>query len=76
MLLRAIERHMRLTRMAPSRFGREAMGDPGFVEGLRNGRTPRQSTVARVTRYLEDQAVSRGAMTVPAIGRTALPDSA
>jgi hypothetical protein len=60
MLLRAIERHMRLTGMSPSRFGREAMGDPAFVEDLRTGRKPRQTTLDRVRKYLEDQSLPAG----------------
>jgi hypothetical protein len=68
MLLRAIERHMRLTGMSPSRFGREAMGDPAFVEDLRMGRKPRQATLERVRKYLEDQSLLAG--TGPASDRT------
>jgi hypothetical protein len=60
MLLRVIERHMRLTGMSPSRFGREAMGDPAFVEDLRMGRKPRQ-TLDRVRKDLEDQSLPAGA---------------
>jgi hypothetical protein len=39
--------------MAPTRFGREAVGDPKFVLQLRDGREPRQRTVERVLRYME-----------------------
>ena len=52
MLLR-IERHLRLHRMPPSRFGREALGDPCLVFDLWNGRELRPQTAARVRAYLE-----------------------
>jgi hypothetical protein len=41
---------------APTRFGREALGDPRFVFDLRNGRDPRPQTVQRVLAYLEAAA--------------------
>ena len=53
MLLQRIERFMRQRRMPPSRFGRDAVGDPCFVFDLRDGREPRSATVARVRAYLE-----------------------
>jgi len=51
-LLRRVERHMRRRGMAPSRFGREAAGDPRFVFDLRNGRQPRPATAARIAAWL------------------------
>jgi hypothetical protein len=53
MLLRQIELHMRATRMSPTRFGREAVGDPNFVSNLRDGREPRSRTAQRVIEYIE-----------------------
>ncbi len=53
MLLQRIEKHLRAKRMPPTRFGREAVGDPKFVFELREGREPRSRTVARVLRYLD-----------------------
>jgi hypothetical protein len=47
-LLREVEKFLRQTDIAPTRFGRVAMGDPRFVFDLRNGRDPRPETVARV----------------------------
>ena len=44
---------MRRCDVAPTRFGKEALGDPRFVFDLRNGRDPRPRTVARVIRYLD-----------------------
>ena len=52
-LLREVEKFLRQSDVAPTRFGREAVGDPPFVFDLRNGRDPRPTTVARVLAYLE-----------------------
>ena len=52
-LLREVEKFLRRSDIAPTRFGREAMGDPRFVFDLRNGRDPRPRTVERVLAYLE-----------------------
>jgi 2,4-dienoyl-CoA reductase-like NADH-dependent reductase (Old Yellow Enzyme family) len=52
-LLREIEKFLRQSDVAPTRFGREVLGDPRFVFDLRNGRDPRPCTVSRVRAYLE-----------------------
>ena len=52
-LLREVEKSLRQSDIAPTRFGKTAMGDPRFVFDLRNGRNPRPETVARVRAYLE-----------------------
>ena len=52
-LLREVEKFLRQSDTPPTRFGREAVGDPRFVFDLRNGRDPRPGTVARVLAYLE-----------------------
>jgi hypothetical protein len=52
-LLREVEKFLRYRRVPPTRFGRDAVGDPRFVFDLRNGREPRPQTVARVRTYLE-----------------------
>lgn len=52
-LLSIIERHLRNSGVAPTRFGRDAVNDPRFVLDLRNGREPRQGTAARVCAYME-----------------------
>jgi hypothetical protein len=52
-LLREVEKFLRHTDVAPTRFGRDVLGDPRFVFDLRNGRDPRPSTIARVRAYLE-----------------------
>ncbi|HWT14041.1 MAG TPA: hypothetical protein VN231_14905 [Allosphingosinicella sp.] len=53
LLIELIEAYMRQTKMSSSRFGRDAVGDPNFVTGLRDGRRPRKATVQRVIAYLE-----------------------
>lgn len=53
MLLRRIERYIKERRLPPSRFGRDAVGDPCFVFDLRDGREPRQQTMVRVGAYLD-----------------------
>lgn len=52
-LLREVEKFLRSNDTPPTRFGREALGDPRFVFDLRNGRDPRPRTIARVLAYLE-----------------------
>jgi len=52
-LLKDVEKFLRRSEVAPTRFGREAVGDPRFVFDLRNGRDPRPRTEARVRAYLE-----------------------
>ncbi|HEX6375191.1 MAG TPA: hypothetical protein VFZ91_05680 [Allosphingosinicella sp.] len=58
-LLDLIETYMRRTKMSPTRFGRNAVGDPNFVTGLRDGRTPRKPTVRRVVAYIEGRPPPR-----------------
>ncbi len=53
-LLWEIEKLLRRSDVAPTRFGRDAVGDPRFVFDLRRGREPRDRTVERVRAYLEE----------------------
>ena len=53
MLLDRVEAHIKRLRMPPSRFGREAVGDPKFVFDLRRGRAVRPKTARRVIDYLD-----------------------
>jgi hypothetical protein len=48
-----VEKFLRLNGTAPTRFGRDVVGDPRFVFDLRNGRDPRPRTVAKVRAYLK-----------------------
>lgn len=52
MLIRRIEKFLRETQMPWTRFGRLAAHDPRFVQDLRNGRTPRPETEARVEHFM------------------------
>lgn len=56
---RRVEKYLRRTRTAPTRFGREVLGDPRFVFDLRNGREPREETVARVRAWLDRREARR-----------------
>lgn len=53
MLLIRVERYLKASRTPPTRFGRDALGDPCFVFELRDGREPRPATVRRVLTYLD-----------------------
>jgi len=50
------QKFLRHNDTAPTRFGRDVVGDPRFVFDLRNGRDPRPATVARVRAYLQEAA--------------------
>ena len=52
-LLREVEKFLNRSQTAPTRFGRDVVGDPRFVFDLRRGREPRQTTVERVRAFLE-----------------------
>jgi hypothetical protein len=58
-LRRRIELYLRRTATAPTRFGRDVVGDPRFVFDLRNGREPREKTSARVHQWLDGQEAAR-----------------
>ena len=57
MLLHRIEKYLRATRMPPTRFGREVLGDSRFVFDLRSGRDPRPSTVLKVISFIDDNSI-------------------
>lgn len=61
MLIRRIERFLRDTDMAWTKFGRLAAGDPRFVQDLRNGRTPRPATEKRVEHFMNTYSGAHGA---------------
>lgn len=52
MLIRTIEKFLRQTDMAATKFGRLAAQDPRFVLDLRNGRVPRSRTERRVEDFM------------------------
>nr|WP_081477077.1 hypothetical protein [Sphingomonas sp. PAMC 26605] len=53
LLLPRIELHLQKRRMAPTRFGRDAINDPRLVFDLRDGRELRDATARRVRAYLD-----------------------
>ena len=53
-IIRDVENFLKQRNIAPTRFGRDAMGDPRFVFDLRRGREPGPRTVRRVRAYLEN----------------------
>lgn len=57
-LLQVVERHLRRSDLAPSRFGREVAGDPRFVFDLRRGREPRAATRDRVIAFIKTSEVT------------------
>lgn len=54
-LMRRIQLFLKRAEMAPTRFGREAVGDPRLISDLRNGRELRESTAARIHAWLDAQ---------------------
>lgn len=54
-VLRTIKRFLREREMAPTRFGRLAVGDPRLIRDLERGREPRAATVARIEAFIADQ---------------------
>ena len=59
MLLDAIDDYLRQTKTTPTRFGRDAVGDPNFVLSLRAGRVPRKRTIRRVVSFIEARQTRR-----------------
>ena len=60
MLLR-IERFLRDTGMAPTRFGRNAVRDPRIVFDMRNGREPSERMRRRLDAYITSHGRGDGA---------------
>ena len=54
-LLAAIEEFCEREGMAPTTFGRKALGDGRFIGRLRDGRQVRAATLARVRQFLADR---------------------
>lgn len=53
MLIRDIEKFLRRTGMAATKFGRLAAHDPRFVLDLRMGRIPRADTQSRIENFMQ-----------------------
>ncbi|MDE4274739.1 hypothetical protein PXK58_08990 [Phaeobacter gallaeciensis] len=56
-----VETFLKETGISPSFLGRKALNDPGFVFGLRNGLEPRESTRAKVLRWMDKAQQDRSA---------------
>jgi hypothetical protein len=54
-LLRRIEQFLKREDMKPTRFGREAVGDPRLISDMKNGRELRDATIARIQAWLDAQ---------------------
>jgi hypothetical protein len=55
-LFTIVSKHLRDTGTPPTRFGREAAGDPRLYGDLRRGRTVGPRLAARVIAYIEQRA--------------------
>ena len=58
-LLAEIDRFLRLSGMAPTNFGRQALNDPRFVFDLRNGRTPGARVDRRVRNFIAARTIEK-----------------
>lgn len=56
-LLRAIELYCERTGISPTRFGRDAIGDPMLLRDLHRGRELRPATMARLRAHLRNGGV-------------------
>ena len=54
-LMRRIQLFMKRSDMAPTRFGREAVGDPRLIADMKNGRELRDKTIKRIQAWLDAQ---------------------
>jgi hypothetical protein len=52
-LKRRVEQFLKRTRMAPTRFGLRAVGDPQLVFQMRRGRVVRPPMEAKILAYLD-----------------------
>jgi hypothetical protein len=48
-----VEAFLVASRMKPTDFGREAVGDPGFITHLRRGRSPSLATADKVRAFIQ-----------------------
>lgn len=59
-LLWRVERYLKRSGMAATRFGREAVRDPRLVHDMRKGREPRERTARRIARFLDSHGEGAG----------------
>ena len=62
-LLRRIEKHLRRKGMAPSTFGRKAIGDPRLVSDMRRGREVGADLAGRLNAWLDAEESRSGGKT-------------
>jgi 2,4-dienoyl-CoA reductase-like NADH-dependent reductase (Old Yellow Enzyme family) len=55
LLMQRIQFFLKRAEMTPTRFGREAIGDPRLVKDMKNGRELRECTAARIHAWLDAQ---------------------
>lgn len=55
MILTRVEAYIKRTRTPPTRFGRDAVGDPNLVFDLRDGREPRSRTTRRIEAFIAER---------------------
>lgn len=60
-LLEQVESYLARTKVPPSTFGRRVVGDPRFVDDMREGRRPRRKTAQRVLSFLGGTEVATSA---------------
>ncbi|CAM5459547.1 hypothetical protein ACFSUK_24075 [Sphingobium scionense] len=60
MLLRTIEKFLRDHRIAPTRFGRDAVRDPRLVFDMRLGRDPGDRVKRRIEHFMNEYRRSMG----------------
>ena len=56
--LARVEAHLKRTKVSPSRFGKEAVGDPSFVFELRKGRSPSLGKVNKIMAIIDAAAAT------------------
>jgi hypothetical protein len=55
-ILNAVEAFLAETGMTKTRFGKDAVGDPRFVPGLRDGRRLWPETEAKVRKFIREHS--------------------
>lgn len=54
--IESVEKFLARSGMAPTAFGREAIGDPNLVQDLREGRSVGLKTAERITAFISQKA--------------------
>ena len=74
-LLAAVEAFCAREGMAPTTFGRKALGDGRFVGRLRDGRNVREATLQRARQFLTDHESAAASKGTGATGAPATPET-